>query len=160
MTPIQRIDSRLAELSAEYSRLTLGKAVLPPKAKTIAAKIAQLRQERDRLIADERHSLGTLLPTNPDERNEIYRLLIKLPIISDFLYNACVELQGVLKRHGLNELTMTRRVGQISEMSKDFAFLLSEFPELEKILSADDTLIEALNKKVDSFLSQRMKIKQ
>lgn len=158
MTPIQRIDSRLAELSAEYSRLTLGKAVLPPKAKTIAAKMTQLRQERDRLIADERHSLGTLLPTNPDERNEIYRLLIKLPIISDFLYNACVELQGVLKRHGLNELTMTQRVGRISAMSKDFAFLLSEFPELEKILSADDTLIEALNKKVESFLSQRMKI--
>ncbi len=158
MTPIQRIDSRLAELSAEYSRLTLGKAVLPPKAKTIAAKMTQLRQERDRLIADEMHSLGTLLPTNPDERNEIYRLLIKLPIISDFLYSACVELQGVLKRHGLNELTMTQRVGRISAMSKDFAFLLSEFPELEKILSADDTLIEALDKKVKSFLSQRMKI--
>ena len=160
MTPIQRIDQRITELTVEYSRAIAGKSVLPPKAKTIAAKIAQLRQERERLIADERHSLGALLPTNPDERNEIYRLLVKLPIISDFLYGACVELQSTLRRHGLNELTLSRRVGRIKEEAKEFAFMLSNFPELEKILSADDTLIEALNKKVDSFLSQRMKIKK
>lgn len=158
MTPIQRIDLRIAELSAEYARLTAGRAILVPGAKTAARKIAQLRQERERLIADERHSLGELLPTNPDERNEIYRLLVKLPIISDFLYGACVELSSMLRRHGLNELTLSRRVGRIKEEAKEFAFMLSNFPELEKILSADDTLIEALNKKVDSFLSQRMKI--
>ena len=158
MTPIQRIDQRITELTAEYSRAIAGKSVLPPKAKTLAAKIAGLKAERDRIAAEERHSLGSLLPTDPKQRNEIFRQLIKLPIISDFLYGACVELQNTLRRHGLNELTMTHRVAQISAMLKEFAFLLTNFPELEKILSDDDLLISALDKKVDSFLSQRMKI--
>lgn len=52
MTPIQRIDLRIAELTAEYARLTAGRAILVPGAKTAARKIAQLRQERERLIAD------------------------------------------------------------------------------------------------------------
>lgn len=112
------------------------------------------------MIADERHTLGSLLPNDPQQRNEIYRLLVKLPIVSDFLYSTCVDLQSVLKRYGLNELTMTEHVRKISTLAKDLAFLLTGFPELEKILAADDTLLAALDKKTDSFLSQRMKITQ
>lgn len=157
MKPIQNIDARIAALSADYARETTGRAILSARAKSLARKIAELQAERDRIIADERHALGSLLPDDPQQRNEIYRLLVKLPIVSDFLYSTCVELRSVLKRHGLNELTMTEHVRKISTLAKDFAFLLTGFPELEKILSADDTLIAALDKKTDSFLKQRMK---
>ena len=53
---------------------------------------------------------------------------------------------------------MMRRVTGIQTRAKELAFTLSEFPELENILSADDTLIGALDRKVNDFLTRKMNI--
>lgn len=158
MTAIQRIDNKIAALRSEYAALTRGCAVVTPKARKVADRIARLNEERLQIAVEQRHSLGSLLPKDPDKRNEIYHKLVKLPLIADFLYSACVDLSGTLAAIGLNELTMMEQVSRMKNLSKELAFSLSQFPELENILSADDSLISALDKKVDSFLTRKMKI--
>lgn len=158
MTPIQRIDQKIDLLRRQYADLTRGCAVISPKARKTADRIARLLDERKEMIASERHSLGALLPHDEKQRNAIYLRLVKLPVIADFLYGACVDLQGTLREIGLNELTMMRRVTDIQTCAKELAFTLSEFPELENILSADDTLIGALDRKVNDFLTRKMNI--
>ena len=160
MTPIQRIDNRIAELRRQYNDLTRGCVAVTPKTRRIADRIAQLLDEKRRIAATEHHSLGSILPKDPAERTKIYLRLVKLPIIADFLYSACVDLQGTLKDIGLNELTMMERVKSMQTLAKELAFTLSEFPELEAILTADETLISALDKKVDSFLIRKMQISE
>lgn len=158
MTTIERIDNEIRSAMAEYSSLTKRTAVVSPKAGKLAKKIKDLQQRRDNLIAGEQYTLASVLPKDGGQRNEIYRMLLKLPIIADFMYSACVDLRSRLESLGLNELTMTRQVRQMSETAKRLAFTLSEFTELENILSADDTLIGALDRKVNDFLTRRMDI--
>lgn len=158
MTPIERIDNNIAELMGQYSRLTRGKAVMPPKAATIAAKIKELRQRKSQLIAEERHSLGELLPTDPAQRNEVYRHLLRLPVVADFLYAACVELQSLLRRHGMNELTLSAKVAHICRFAKELAFTLSQFDGTEAILSNDDEVIGRMFGELDGYLRNEMNI--
>lgn len=158
MTPIERIDNKITELMGQYSQLTRGKAVMPPKAATIAAKIKELQQRRERLIAEERHSLGELLPTDPTQRNEVYRHLLRLPVVADFLYAACVDLQGLLKRHGMNELTLSAKVAHICRFSKELAFTLSQFKGTEAILSNDEEVIGRMFGELDDYLCHEMNI--
>lgn len=141
-----------------YRQETRNQAAASPRAARLAAKITRLQQQRAAMASQERMSLGECLPKDPDKRNEVYRFLLKLPLISDFLYAACVDLQSLLKTYNMDELTLSARVKSIRDMAKELAFTLSGFPDLEAILSADDTLIDALDKKLDSFLSRRMNI--
>lgn len=158
MTPIERIDNKITELMGQYSQLTCGRAVAPPKAATIAAKIKELQQRRERLIAEERHSLGELLPTDPTQRNEVYRHLLRLPVVADFLYAACVDLQGLLKKHGMNELTLSAKVAHICRFAKELAFTLSQFDGTEAILSNDDEVIGRMFGELDGYLRNEMNI--
>lgn len=158
MTPTERIDARIRDLMGQYAALTRGRAVMPPKAATIAAKIKELQQRKAQMAADERHSLGSLLPKDAESRNEIYRHLLKLPLIADFLYGACVDLQSLLQRYGMNELTLSDKVQSICRQSKELAFTLSQFEGTKAILSSNGTLTEALDKKVESYLRRQMNI--
>jgi len=67
-------------------------------------------------------------------------------------------LRGLLQRHGIDELTLTKQVRQLKEQSAQLAFMLSQFDTLEQVLSSDDTLIAALDKKVDSFINRHLHI--
>lgn len=158
MTQIESIEREIELEKRKLSDLTRGCVVMPPGASKILNRIAQLNEKRDSIIANQGQSLGANLPNDEAQRNEIYRLMVKLPIVADFLYACCVELQGVMKRHNMQELTLSTKVKTIRDHAKDMAFLLSKFAPLEEILSNDDTLIDALDRKVNSFLDCNLKI--
>ena len=65
-------------------------------------------------------------------------------------------LPSLLSRHGISELSLTDQVKQLKAISARLALTLDEFPATSELLSKDDTLIDALHKKVDSFLIRRM----
>ena len=140
MTPAQRIDEQIRSLMGQYADLTRGRVVAPPKASRIAERIGELKRQKEALAAEERHSLGMLLPKDARQRNEVYRHLLRLPLIADFLYAAC------------------DKVSQICGLSRELAFTLSEYKGTEHILSNDETLVSALFKKLDSYLDRRMDI--
>lgn len=158
MTQLERIESEINTAKAELAAMTRGCAILPPGAKKLADRIERLKEKRNSIIVNSTSSLGECLPEDEAQRNEVYRLLIKLPLVADFLYASCVDLQSVLNRYKLTELTITRKVNAIRQQSKELAFMLSQFVPLEQILSADDALIDSLDRKVSSFLDYNMRI--
>lgn len=153
---IDRIDSQLKQLAGEYRSIVRGNAVLPPKAAKLIAKIRELEDEKTRLIQQQRTTLRKALPEDEKVRGEVYLALLKLPIIADFLYDATLGLRSLLSKHGINELSLTDQVKQLKTISSRLALTLDEFPSTSELLSRDDTLIDALHKKVDSFLLRRM----
>lgn len=158
MNQIEQIELTIKAEMIKLRELTRGSVVMSPKAKKTADRIQQLTERRNLLIANQTYSLGENLPDDEDERNKIYRLMVKIPIVADFLYACCVELHGALKKYNIQELTLTTQVENIKKQSKDMAFILSNFKPLERILTNDDTLIDALDRKVESFLDRHMKI--
>ena len=158
MTQIESVEKEIKLEKSKLSNLTRGCVVAPPGTSKILDRIARLNAKRDSLIASQGQSLGENLPENEEDRNQIYRLMVKLPIVADFLYACCVELQGTLKRHNMQELTLSTKVKTIRDHAKDMAFMLSKFAPLEEILSNDDMLIDTLDRKVNSFLDRNLKI--
>lgn len=158
MNQIESIEKEIQSEKRKLASLTQGCVVMPPKAAKIMYKIERLKEKRDSIIANKTYSLGENLPENENDRNQIYLLMVKLPIVADFLYACCVELQDKLKQYNMQEITLSTKVKTIRDHSKDMAFLLSKFKPLEEILSADDTLIDSLDRKVNSFLHRNMKI--
>lgn len=154
---LDRIEAQLRELASRYAGMVRGKSVAPPKAAAVAAKIKQLQEERNQLLQEQRKSLRAALPDDEEVRAEVYFALLKLPIIADFLYDATVALRSMLTKLGMNELTMTEQVKQMKAIAHRMSSTLDDFPNTSKILSNDDTLINALHKKVDSFLLQQIK---
>lgn len=158
MNAIDRKEQQIHDAMTQLGALTGGHAVMSPKALKLRERISRLTAELDAMRQHSSSSLGTALPEDEKLRNEVYRQIIKIPIAADYLYACCVDLRGTLSRHGIDELTLTRQIQQIRDLSKQLAFTLSQFKPLERILSDDDTLIAALDKKTDSYLTQRMRI--
>lgn len=154
--PIDRIDMQLQQLAREYRTIVKNNAILPPKAAKLIARIRELEEEKTRLLQQQRTTLRRALPEDDKVRGEVYLALLKLPIIADFLYDATLGLRSLLSRHGINELSLTDQVKQLKAISARLALTLDEFPATSELLSKDDTLIDALHKKVDSFLLRRM----
>lgn len=159
MNIVQRIDERIQREMVRYNTEMRNRVTITPRASKISARIKALQEEKAQILSNERYSLASQLPDDETTRNEVYHQIIKLPIIADFLYSSTVDLQSLLKRLGVTEVTIAEKVKQIREISSKLAFLLSDFPALEKILSEDDVLIDGLHKKVDSFLRQRMRVR-
>lgn len=155
-SPFERIDAQLKKLTAEYRATIRSQAVLPPKAAKLIVRIRELEKEKTRLLQQQRTSLRKALPDDERVRGEVYLALLKLPIIADFLYDATVSLRSLLSRHGIDELTLTDQVKQLKAISGRLALTLDEFPGTSELLSKDDTLIDSLHKKVNSFLLRRM----
>lgn len=156
MTPIERIDKQLAGLHAAYRDAMRGRVVPSPQAAKITARINALRKEREAILTNQRHTLRSQLPDDETQRSEVFLHLLKLPIIADFLYDATLALRGTLKKYGVNELTLTEQVQQLRDISARMALTLDQFPGTSALLAKDDTLIDALHRKVDSFLVNRI----
>lgn len=166
---IRRIDARMAELHAEYLSIMRGHVVPTGRAMVIRRKMDALCENREKAVKEavkaeaerkreEILSLGENLPQDETTRDRIFHMMLKLPLAADFLYALCCDLASELRKHGMTELTLTERTGRIKKEASELAFTLNEFEPLRKMLEEDDTLIDALDKKLTSFLGRNLNI--
>jgi len=83
MNAIERKEQQIQQAMVQLRALTKGKSVLPPQARKLADKIKRLNAERDTLQEDAVVSLGAALPKDEAYRNEVYRQMVKIPIVAD-----------------------------------------------------------------------------
>lgn len=158
MTRIERIDEEIKRETLRFAAITKGAVAMSPKAARLRLRIEQLKKERESAVAAEKRTLRELLPADEGERAEILTALLKLPLIADWLYNETVGLQSLLRRHGIaSEMTLSPKVESIRKTAASLAFTLEAVGATKTILDKDDTLIDALNKKLDSYLNTRRK---
>lgn len=88
----------------------------------------------------------------------IIPLMIECHLIADLLTAITYEIVDKLRNHGFESVYFSKDLEDVIKKSEFFAgFLTSLTPELRDLLLQNDTLNEALHKKIVNYMNQRLK---
>lgn len=145
----------LARLNAKYTEMMRGKMIPSPRALKIKRQAILLEDEIKRLDRDATEQLA-LEKCPVDEVLEV----IAIPLLADVINDVVAGVDGTLRRHGVQETVFGLYTAQIRQAALAMVDTLDQAESnLPRLLDVDDTLIDAIKKKLMSFIKQRLKIK-
>lgn len=145
----------LARLNAKYTEMMRGKMIPSPRALKIKRQAILLEDEIKRLDRDAAEQLA-LEKCPVDEVLEV----IAIPLLADVINDVVAGVDGTLRRHGVQETVFGLYTAQIRQAALAMVDTLDQAESnLPRLLDVDDTLIDAIKKKLMSFIKQRLKIK-
>lgn len=150
----QRLQNELHSLEARFADAMRGRMIPTPKAARIKEEIAELQVEIERLDRDaaERLALGK---APVDEVLEV----IAIPLLADVMTDLVAGVDAMLRRNGCQETVFGIYTAQIRKAALTMVDTLEHSDEsLPRLLDVDDTLVDAVRKKLMSFIRQRLNI--
>lgn len=150
----QRLQNELHSLEARFADAMRGRMIPTPKAVRIKEEIAELQVEIERLDRDaaERLALGK---APVDEVLEV----IAIPLLADVMTDIVAGVDAMLRRNGCQETVFGIYTAQIRKAALAMVDTLEHSDEsLPRLLDVDDTLVDAVRKKLMSFIRQRLNI--
>lgn len=151
----QKLTEKLAALQAKYNAAMRGRMVATPAAMRLKREMADIEYEITNLdrLATERFNLSQ---APIDEVLEV----IAIPLLADLMNDLVAGVDGNLRKRGISQTIFSVYTTQIRRASLAIIDTLAEAEaDLPRLLDADDTLIDALRKKLLSFIKQRLNIK-
>lgn len=146
---------RLADLDQRYRLLMRGRIVPTPKALRVKSEILALRSDIEALDRDAAERLA-LSRAPVDEVLEV----IALPLLADVMNDLVASVDATLRRHGVQQTVFSTYTSAIRRNALAMVDTLAHADEsLPRLLDVDDTLVDAVRKKLMSFIRQRLKIK-
>lgn len=153
-TQRQSLQNNLHNLESKYAEAMRGRMVPSPKAIRIRAEINVLQDEINRLDRDAAERLA--LEKAPVE--EVLQV-IALPLLADVMNDLVADVDAMLRRNGVQQTVFTDYTRQIRRAALAMVDTLDHADEnLPRLLDVDDTLVDAVRKKLMSFIRQRLKI--
>lgn len=153
-TQRQSLQNNLRNLESKYAEAMRGRMVPSPKAIRIRAEINVLQDEINRLDRDAAERLA-LEKAPVDEVLEV----IAIPLLADVMNDLVAGVDGMLRRNGCQETVFgdyTRQIRRAALAMVDTLDLAED--NLPKLLDVDDTLVDAVKKKLMSFIKQHLNI--
>lgn len=149
-----KLVSRLETLNAKYAEAMRGRVVPSPKAVRIKNEIYDLEREIKEI--DYRAAERLALSKAPiDEVLEV----IAIPLLADVMNDIVAGVDGMLRRNGCQETVFGEYTRQIRKAALAMVDTLDHGEDnMPKLLEVDDTLIDAVKKKLMSFIKQRVEI--
>lgn len=149
-----KLVSRLETLNAKYAESMRGRVVPSPKAVRIKNEIYDLEREIKEI--DYRAAERLALSKAPiDEVLEV----IAIPLLADVMNDIVAGVDGMLRRNGCQETVFGEYTRQIRKAALAMVDTLDHGEDnMPKLLEVDDTLIDAVKKKLMSFIKQRVEI--
>lgn len=145
----------LARLNAKYTEMMRGKMIPSPRALKIKRQAILLEDEIKRLDRDAVEQLA-LEKCPVDEVLEV----IAIPLLADVINDVVAGVDGTLRRNGVQETVFGLYTAQIRQAALAMVDTLDQAESnLPRLLDVDDTLIDAIKKKLMSFIKRRLKIK-
>lgn len=145
----------LARLNAKYTEMMRGKMIPSPRALKIKRQAILLEDEIKRLDRDAAEQLA-LEKCPVDEVLEV----IAIPLLADVINDVVAGVDGTLRRNGVQETVFGLYTAQIRQAALAMVDTLDQAESnLPRLLDVDDTLIDAIKKKLMSFIKRRLKIK-
>lgn len=131
-----------------------GRMVPSEKAIRIRSEIIKLKQQID--IIDREAAERLALSKAPiDEVLEV----IAIPLLADVMNDLVAGVDGMLLRNGCQETIFGDYIKQIRRAALAIIDTLDHADDnLPRLLDVDDTLVDAVKKKLISFIRQRLKI--
>lgn len=135
-------DKRRAE--AAYDIAMRGRMVPSPRAMRIKEEIKALQREIDRL---DRAPVDEVLE------------IIAIPLLADVMNDLVAGVDAMLRRNGCQETVFAEYTRQIKRATMAMVDTLGNAEaDMPKLLDVDDTLVDAVRKKLMSFIRQRLNI--
>ena len=146
--------SRLETLNTKYAEAMRGRVVPSPKAVRIKNEIYDLKREIEEI--DYRAAERLALSKAPiDEVPEV----IAIPLLAAVMNDIVAGVDGMLRRNGCQETVFGEYTRQIRKAALAMVDTLDHGEDnMPKLLEVDDTLIDAVKKKLMSFIKQRVEI--
>lgn len=150
----KRLQSRLDDYKREYVAIMRGKVVPTQRALTLQRKMDEINNEISQIQTREAERIA--LANSPiDEVLEV----IAIPLLADVMNDFVARVDGMLRRKGCQETVFASYVADIRRASLAMIDTLDHAKEgLPKLLDVDDTLVDALRKKLLSFIKQHTNI--
>lgn len=150
-----RIARKTKELKEQYDAVMRGRMMPNNKALRLQEKLTELKELAEEI--DRRAAQRINLQNAPIE--EVLEV-IAIPLLADVMNDIVAGVDGMLIRNGCQHTVFGEYVQQIRRASLAMVDTLSNTEEdLPKLLDVDDTLVDAVRKKLMSFIRQRLRIK-
>lgn len=146
---IEALKHRREMLRMEFAREMRHRMVASPRATSLGRQIEQLTADIEQLLAERKDVVGM--------RNMTYEECLKImmiPLLADVMQDIITEVNANLRRHGV----CPTKFGEIgSEIKRLSLRMLDTLGGLPPRFSDTDALVDAVEKKIMSFLMQRYK---
>lgn len=131
-----------------------GRVAVTPKAAQLLQKIAQDEAELKQLDREEADRLA-LQNAPVDEVLQV----IMIPLLADVMNDVVAGVNGMLRRRGCTETVFAEHTAVLQRTAlKMVDALAASEAGMPKLLDVDDTLVDAVKKKLMSFIKQRLNI--
>lgn len=150
----KRLVERLDVLRIRFNDAMRGRMIPTPNAVKIKKEMDAVRHDIRALDRDAAERLA-LAKTPIDDVLEI----VAIPLLADVMNDIVAGVDATLRRNNIKETVFGIYITQIRRASLAMIDTLAEADaNLPRLLDADDTLIDALRKKLMSFIKQRLNI--
>lgn len=151
-----KLQRQLDILAQRLRRETVGRVCPTPKAIRIRKEMAAIKEQMGALDRDAASRLA-LEKAPIDDVLEV----IALPLLADVMNDLVAGVDGMLRRNGAQETIFSEYTAQIRKSTMAIVDTLRDTEEaLPKLLDCDDTLVDAVRKKLMSFIRQHLNIKK
>lgn len=151
-TTRQELKRRLDRLRTRVDELTRGKSCYPPK-------VARMMEEIDIIkgqIAEIDNYAMRYMAYESIKPSELLEVAM-IPLVADVMNDILASVEGMYSRAGLTGTIFYEHVKQIRKSTMAIIDLtVSEAPNLTFLLDHDDTLIDALRKKLRSYVVRKL----
>lgn len=150
----QKLTERIKTLTARYNEMVRGCVMPSPKAMRLRNEILTLKQHVDTLDRDAAERLA-LSKAPIDDVLEV----IAIPLLADVMNDLVASVDGMLRRNGCQETVFGEYVRTIQRAAMAMVDTLSGTKDdLPKLLEVNDTLVDAVKKKLMTFIKQHLNI--
>lgn len=149
-----QLTKEASALKSRLRSLMQGRLVPTPKAAALSRRIDDI-EDRIRAIDTEAANRLALARAPVDDVLEV----IAIPLLADVINDVVAGVDATLRRNGCEETVFgiyTRQIRQAALAMVDTLALGQE--HLPDLLAVDDTLVDAVRKKLMSFIRQRLNI--
>lgn len=150
----KELEDEINRLDRKYNYLMRNRMVPSPACSAIKREISILKDRINKLDRDAAERLA-LEKAPVDDVLEI----VAIPLLADVMNDLVAGVDGNLRRHGIQETVFGIYTAQIRKAALAMVETLDSTRNgLPNLLDVDDTLIDAIKKKLMSFIKQRLNI--
>lgn len=133
---------------------------LQPKIDAIKQELLEIDRREEERKYQEIKTLRDLLPRDEVERHNIHKLLVKVSLASDFLYDCLFDLEKQLDKLGILVNSFSDETRSVVSASNALAskLITDRAPKLSEVLLDDMPMIESLHDILNSYVDKTLKL--
>lgn len=163
MARIGKLRKQLQELENQKNALFCRRAYvqgmnLIPRIQQLKSQIRDIELQEEKRKYEEKVTLRDLLPEDEVERASIHKMLVKVSLASDFLYEVLFELTSKLDSYGILVNSLEEETKIVCSGANNLAskLLNEKAPMLKTVLLDNEPMLDSMNKILNDYVDKTL----